>query len=101
MGTDAWASLCEIVEQLNLKPALLSRISYEVVDQVWGVSQETIQAWWIEAEVPKLIDEAAKVGRQQTRDVQAISTRRMVKTMYLRSNRDFETRPASWSKTEG
>jgi hypothetical protein len=48
--------MLHVVEQLGVKPALLSRISYEMVGLLHGVSREAIQAWWTEAEVPRLID---------------------------------------------
>jgi hypothetical protein len=52
--------MLQVVEQLGAKPALLSRLSYEMVGQLRGMSQAAIQAWWIEAEVPKLVDEVVK-----------------------------------------
>jgi hypothetical protein len=52
--------MLQAVEQLRVKPALLSRISYEIVGGLWGMSPEVIQAWWSEAEVPKLLDEIVK-----------------------------------------
>jgi hypothetical protein len=48
--------MLHVVEQLGVKPALLSRISYEMVGLLHGVSREAIQAWWTEAEVPRLVD---------------------------------------------
>jgi hypothetical protein len=52
--------MLQVVEQIEVKPALLSRLSYEMVGQLRGLSREAIQSWWIEAEVPKLIDEIIK-----------------------------------------
>jgi hypothetical protein len=52
--------MLQAVEQLGAKPALLSRISYEMVGGLWGMSPQAIQAWWSEAEVPKLLDEIVR-----------------------------------------
>jgi hypothetical protein len=52
--------MLQAVEQLGAKPALLSRISYEMVGGLWGMSPQAIQAWWSEAEVPKLLEEIVK-----------------------------------------
>jgi hypothetical protein len=52
--------MLQVVGQLGAKPALLSRLSYEMVGQLRGISRETIQAWWREAEVPRLVDECVK-----------------------------------------
>jgi len=49
--------MLQAVEQLGAKSALLSRISYEIVGGLWGMSPQTIQAWWTEAEVTKLLEE--------------------------------------------
>lgn len=48
--------MLHVAQQLGVKPALLSRISYEMVGLLHGVSREAIQAWWTEAEVPRLLD---------------------------------------------
>lgn len=42
---------------LSVKPALLSRISYEMVGQLSGMSREAIQAWWMETEVQKVTED--------------------------------------------
>ena len=47
--------MLHVAEQLGVKPALLSRLSYEIVGQLRGVPAEVIQAWWTEAEVPRLL----------------------------------------------
>jgi hypothetical protein len=47
--------MLHVAEQLGVKPALLSRLSYEMIGQLHGVSAEAIQAWWTEAEVPRLL----------------------------------------------
>lgn len=52
--------MLQVVEQLGAKPALLSRLSYEMVGQLRGLSRAAIQAWWLEAEVSKLVDEIVK-----------------------------------------
>jgi hypothetical protein len=52
--------MLQVVEQLCVKPALLSRISYEMVGGLRGMSPKSIQAWWSEAEVSKLLDEIVK-----------------------------------------
>jgi hypothetical protein len=49
--------MLQAVEQLGAKSALLSRISYEIIGELWGMSPQAIQAWWSEAEVPKLLEE--------------------------------------------
>ena len=46
--------MLHVAEQL-VKPALLSRLSYEMIGQLHGVSAEAIQAWWTDAEVPRLL----------------------------------------------
>jgi hypothetical protein len=48
--------MLHVVEQLGVKPALLSRLSYEIVGQLRGVPTEVIQAWWTEVEVPRLLN---------------------------------------------
>lgn len=52
--------MLQAVEQLGAKSALLSRISYEIVGGLWGMSPQAIQAWWTEAEVPKLLEEIVR-----------------------------------------
>jgi hypothetical protein len=52
--------MLQAVEQLGAKSALLSRVSYEMVGGLWGMSPEAIQTWWSETEVPKLLDETVK-----------------------------------------
>ncbi len=52
--------MLQVAEQFGAKPALLSRLSYEMVGQLRGLSRAAIQAWWIEAEVPKLVDEVER-----------------------------------------
>jgi hypothetical protein len=51
--------MLQVVEQLDVKPALRSRISYEIVGQLKGMSPAAIHAWWIAVEVPNLIDNVA------------------------------------------
>jgi hypothetical protein len=53
-----------VAEQLGVKPALLSRLSYEIIGQLHGLSAEAIQAWWTEAEVPRLLS-----GEGSERDI--------------------------------
>jgi hypothetical protein len=49
--------MLHVVEQLGAKPALLSRMSYEIVGHLHGICLEAIQAWWTETEVPRLVDD--------------------------------------------
>jgi hypothetical protein len=52
--------MLQAVEQLGAKSALLSRVSYEMVGGLWGMSPEVIQEWWSGAEVPKLLDQIVR-----------------------------------------
>ena len=47
--------MLRVAEQLGAKPALISRLSYEMIGQLHGMSAEAIQTWWTEAEVPRLL----------------------------------------------
>lgn len=49
--------MLHVAEQLGAKPALLSRLSYEMIGQLHGLSADAIQAWWTEAEVPRLLSD--------------------------------------------